>query len=354
MDIEFHYHITYILARKTGHSETEASTIAYACQYTDDNNDKYQVILDGSAGYENFISQTLNILHPKNRLVRIYTCFHFLPGEYLTKDARRVDGALHLFNTTPDSPDAQKMFKAALDSGNLHRIGIATHCYSDTWAHQNFVGFKHAFGGIEGMLQKVVPNIGHADAEHRPDIPNLEWTDPRLLKDKATVRNRRRFLLAARSIFTAFAEQNGLDDIETRWADLAERLGRAIGDDCPDVKKCKQTQANRVAAYRSICPDIPEYDEHKWVADATAPTASLFRQLGNFLWRKASEWRWIGAFLKAYWPTWFRARTFRAKDGFRESDWFRFQEAVKAHQVYVMDLHKDRYEQIGAAVQKVL
>ena len=174
---------------------------------------------------------------------------------------RRVDGALHLFNTTPDSAMARQMFEAALDTSDLCRIGIATHCYSDTWAHQNFVGFKHAFAEQDGLLARATPNIGHADFQHKPDIPNLEWTDPRLLEQNATVSNKKRFLLAARSIFTAFAERNGLEDCEGRWALLAAELGRAIGNDCPEVKRCSKGKADRIAAYRKRCTDMPEYDD---------------------------------------------------------------------------------------------
>lgn len=37
MDIEFHYHITFILARKAGFNTKDSYIIAYSSQYTDDN-----------------------------------------------------------------------------------------------------------------------------------------------------------------------------------------------------------------------------------------------------------------------------------------------------------------------------
>ena len=354
MDIEFHYHITYILARKGGYNTTDASTIAYACQYTDDNNEKYEVKLDGGTVYENFISQTLNILRPKNKLVRIYSCFHFFPGDYAGDEAKRSDGSLHLFNTTPDSSDAAEMFKTALDKGDLYRTGIATHCYSDTWAHQNFVGFKHAFGGMDGLLEKATPNIGHADAQHQPDIPNLEWTDPRLTAANSTISNRKRFLLAARSIFTMFAQRNGLVDIEPLWAELAERLARAIGDDCSDIKQCNRERSARITAYGELCPDMPAYEEQAWQIDAMQPVSSWWQRIGDKLWRTVGLCPKVGSIAKAYWPKWFRIRTFRAKDGFGESHWFKFQQAIKQHQEYVMDLQDNRYQQIDAALKDAL
>ena len=264
------------------------------------------------------------------------------------------DCSLHLFNTTSDSPDAQTMFRTALDTGDLYRIGIATHCYSDTWAHQNFVGFKHSFGDLKGLIPWILPSIGHADFQHQPDIPNLKWTDPRLLKKNSTVTNRKRFLLAARSIFTAFAKRNGLDDIDIRWANLAEQLGRAIGDDCSGVKHCLRGQAQRIAAYREICPEMPDYNEKSWLEATADPVVSRFQRFGDRFWRWASTWSKVGPFAKAYWPKRFRVRRFRANNGFQQSHWFRFQEAVKNHQSYVMNSLKDRYDQIQVAVGDLL
>jgi hypothetical protein len=39
MDIEFHYHMTYIIARRAGFSPNDSYVIAYSSQYTDDNTD---------------------------------------------------------------------------------------------------------------------------------------------------------------------------------------------------------------------------------------------------------------------------------------------------------------------------
>ncbi len=148
MDIEFHYYITYILAKESGFSSDEAAKIAYSSQYTDDNNKKIKVKKQDGSIYDNYISQTMNIARPINKLIRIYFCFHFLPGKCLSNSIKRIDGALHILNTTPDSEHAKTMLADALNTGNLYRIGLATHCYADTWAHQNFIGIKHAFGSM--------------------------------------------------------------------------------------------------------------------------------------------------------------------------------------------------------------
>jgi len=72
MNIEFHYYITYILAVKARFGPEEAQTIAYSSQYVDDNNQKYTLDKNKPDEYQNYISQTLNILKPKCELIRIH------------------------------------------------------------------------------------------------------------------------------------------------------------------------------------------------------------------------------------------------------------------------------------------
>jgi hypothetical protein len=312
----------------------------------------------------------MDIRHPINSLVHIYSCFHFLPGCYENHnaEARRNDGALHLFNTTPDSPAAQRMMDDALASGDLYRIGIAAHCYADTWAHQNFVGFKHAFNAVRlghascetdiryGLdwlwhaiirrFRMVLPSIGHANAVHDPDIPNMRWSDSRLQTGNAGIRNKGRFLLAAEAIFARFARHNGMDEaaVAERWADLERRLDRAIGEESSDARKCRKTRADRVRAYRAMAPDMPEYDAGRWLAAAVEPVARYKR-----VWEAA--WRVLFRLWKDYRSNWMRIRTFTARPGFHESLWLRFQEAVKEHQAYVRNMLRERYEQIGSGMR---
>jgi hypothetical protein len=67
--------------------------------------------------------------------MRIYTVFHFVPGDPLSGTAFRGDGKMHWLNTTPDSKLANKWIDAAFKASSdrrLFRIGIATHAYADT------------------------------------------------------------------------------------------------------------------------------------------------------------------------------------------------------------------------------
>lgn len=157
MDIEFHYYITYLIAARAGFSPDDSYLLAYSSQYVDDNDIIFEVNIDSEDYYSNYISQTKNILKPKKKLFRIYPLFHFVPGEPFVNSARRKEGKLHYLNTTPDSKNARKILKSAFTSENIYRIGIASHAYADTWAHQNFVGYYDDFNAIKGLLKKAFP-----------------------------------------------------------------------------------------------------------------------------------------------------------------------------------------------------
>ena len=113
----------------------------------------------------------------------------------MAKSTWRADGCMHWLNTTPDSDNANRILDTALETGNLYRIGIATHGYADSWAHQNFTGFYNEFNSMTGPLSVAIPNIGHAEAGHNPDEIALVWKDTRLIEQR--VDNRERFLDAA-------------------------------------------------------------------------------------------------------------------------------------------------------------
>jgi hypothetical protein len=188
MDVEFHYYMTYLVAAKAGFGSDDVLKIAYTSQYVDDNDMILEIDKGKASAYRNYISQTMNILKPKSKLFRIYPLFHFIPGDPMSKTAFRKDGKMHWLNTTPNSENANKIIDAAISTENLFRIGVACHCYADSWAHQNFVGYYDEFNAMASPLSKVTPDIGHADAQHNPDWPGLIWRDQRLLEDAGKIR----------------------------------------------------------------------------------------------------------------------------------------------------------------------
>jgi hypothetical protein len=319
MNIEFHYYITYILASKAGFGPADAQTIAYASQYVDDNKKQFTIRGNRQDKYQNFISQTLNILKPKHELIRIHPCFHFFPGDYCRHNEliKRQDGLLQMMTTTPNSKNVNELIDTALKSGNLYRIGIATHCYVDTWAHQNFAGYDHKFNSMRGLMEMAVPDIGHADAGHKPDIINRNWRDNRLVPGNRQISNKKRCLEAAKYLFEKFNRY--IDpkvkkrDMENAWNNLHRRLSRAIGK---ETKVSADGRSRRIKKYLSIADDMKRYRKDAWFNKAIRKTGLL----GNI---------------------------YRKKDGFINSHWYGFQEAVREHQKIAIKLLKSRFEQIG-------
>lgn len=325
MNHEFHYWMTGIIAHAAGFDEDEAQTIAHASQYVDDNDKHLMVELPEHGGmYEAYISQTMNILKPKQTLMRIYPIFHFIPGAPEAPSARRGDGKMHILTTTPDSERANRIFDAALSdisSHRLHRIAVATHAYADTWAHQNFVGWHDA---INGMSLNPLPNIGHADYAHHPDLVAHRWQDRRVLDN--AVSNNERFITAAGHIYAKFRSIPDMRPANRPWEALADDLRKAMGAESDDVTN--KGEARRIAAYRRLL-EMDEYSPTRWFDEAIATQVNGLDDMHT-----------TG-------PTIFRdSYTFRGNH-WQSTDWAHFQDAVKAHQKYCMSDMDALFSQMG-------
>ena len=337
MNKEFHYYITGIVAHAAGFDEDEARTIAEASQMVDDNDVKFNIedrATDES--YEVYISQTMNILKPKRKLMRIYPVFHFLPGEPDCDGACRGDGKMHLLNTTPNSECANELmecaFKATADV-RLHRIGVATHAFADTWAHQNFVGWFDYFNNI-GLDPK--PDIGHADAEHSPDWVSHRWEDDRLVD--TFVDNNERFMEAAEALYDLYASHINAQkrQVNMPWDDLRPKLLEAMGPSRSGFEN--RGQDVRKANYLKMAQWMGEFDEDEWFK---AAFETEVRGLPDCQKGLASTFCII------------KDRYFWREDVAKEeTDWFRFQEAVKAHQKDAMTLIRPRFDKMGVDLRK--
>jgi len=313
MDIEFHYYITCIIARRAGFRPEDAHIIAYSSQYTDDNDTVYSIDQDGPNAYSNYISQTMNILKPQKELMRIYPVFHFMPGtldEIAGDSARRRDGKLHLMNVIPDNMDSKKCLSAAFDSQNLYRVGIATHMYADTFAHQNFVGFEDGFNDMKGLLESLIPSIGHADAKHQPDLPALIWEDERLVPSHTEIDNKKRFLEAASCLFDFYSSYL---KISQNKESVIKEIDEAIGD-------YGGTEEDRIERYKALIgTDYQEYDKKSWFNDAVVLVSKdiPYTGDGDTVPRSEAQLAW--------------------NENFKETHWLKFQEAVKTHQRYALE-----------------
>ena len=248
----------------------EAKIIAYASEYVDEDDISIRVLeRSGRGHYSNFVSQTM-IPKPKNQLMRIYPIFHFIPGEPDAPSANRRDDKMHILNTTPNSTNANELIDGAFKSTEdirLYRIGIATHGYVDTWAHQNYVDWYDYFNNI-GL--DVKPDIGHADGAHHPDWVGHYREDIRLVDSE--VSNRSRFTSAAEALFKKYCDylkSQRRQESSSEWSTFEEELlliqGRTnSGNQCYYEEDCLES-------YRKRLPRWPEFDEKIWSTKPSTP-----------------------------------------------------------------------------------
>lgn len=338
MDVEFHYYMTYLIAKRAQYSNEDALIIATSAQMVDDNVLLYKVSGDDGSVYENIISQTMDVTRPRKDWLDIYPYFHFFPGDQRYKDSWRVDGCKHCINTTPNSDKAQEMVHEALVSGNLYRIGIAMHVYADTWAHQNFIGTQDTFNALDWGKQKIPLSLGHAEAGHDPDVPGRKWEDGRLANSR--VDNTERFIDAAQHMLEALLKNKNRNDekfIESEQRDLGEDLRQCIASSENDTKRILSyiglSETEKYGGSR-----IPVYDDYGWQLPAIGNDPIRYRLI--------SKIPGIGDYLAQI--VFKNAIDIRWKKSASEIDglhWKKFQDAIKEHHICVHEiLHKDDEE----------
>lgn len=309
MDKEFHYWVTGLIAEYAGFPARDCRTLAYSSQYTDDNNATIEIYASDAAtepSYITHVSQTENILKPKRDILNIYPIFHFIPGD-MDKTPARKDGQTYPLITTPDSSYANKIFSYTLsnsvskylakDRRCLYRIGLAAHSYVDTWAHQNFCGYYSDMNGLPGV---PLPDIGHFDAMHNPDMVNHRWTDQRLVD--SDIINNDRFLAAAKRLYgywAAFCGQIGCSP-RGSWEELEELL----------LNTWHQEEGARFEAYQKKSRYLKEYDKSQWINEATELIEVEDISAEN---------------------TKVEKRIWKDSINYIKTDWYGFQEEVKGH-----------------------
>ncbi len=301
MEKDFHYFLIYAIACTTGFEN--ADIIAFASQFVDDNNEG-QFSIDGQSAsfpkkipfngghYFPIMTQSLSPKSLDTYVQKyVYMPFHFLPGD----QSQPIDGETNAFAATPGSPIARQILKSALAGNNPYRIGIALHSYADTWSHQNFSGFQESWNSVYpwyNVFKSIVPNIGHAEAGHSPDVISENWTDHRL---KREIKNSDRAFKATGQIYQAMRRKSGRGPL---WGEASSAFKAIIR--APDYDA-------RIAAISDYLQNpIPKYNKNEWI------DAALDREGENIVMR----------------------------DDFEQTHWYRFHQAAKAQFSQVVDLTK--------------
>lgn len=210
MEIDFHHGTTYVLSRMAGFTPEQAYIIAYSAQYVDDAGtyfasqvlqmfEWHAVFFDTYEIYE-YIDSSHSMFDISNVKEldqhKVWIPFHFLPagdgGTFVEKVTCRkawdVEG--QWINRVAQDMVTEVVKNAGNRPWGLHRLGITMHVLADTFAHQNFGGIKckdmnnvlqieissPSGYSAPGAVIRNLPALGHARAEHLPDLPFVSWS----------------------------------------------------------------------------------------------------------------------------------------------------------------------------------
>lgn len=326
MNILFHYYIIHFLAGRSGFSQGKAQTIAWSSQFVDTNILSFTVHADGRE-YRTIPTQNYgfwNDYFPKN----VYLPFHFIPGEPRTASEKRQDREGDPSICTPGSQRARELFIEALKTRNPYRIGIGAHAYADTWAHQNFSGYRNPANICDDS--SLIPPIGHAQVLKTPDMYNVKWVDRRLVPEAWEIDNFSRYLAAARMVYKFFCAHNrrSFQDSETVLTELELLLNRAGGEKVPEKEILLDFQIN----YGMEPFMIGAWFDQAIQLENAPLEEDYFNGYSKFLWLKDTL---------LYKTKVLTPKPVTGKEGFFSTPFFAWMEAAREHLSSAKTLMKD-------------
>jgi len=271
VQIDFHHATTWVVARAAGFSVEEANIIAYSSQYVDDATNYGHIHFTNGAAYERVPSahgmlDYRNLEELKN--LKVWAPFHFLPGNGGLPAGENPEGSfIRKLVCKPGSYIAQDMVHECIRDKHrpyaLHRLGITSHVFVDTWGHQGFAGVQHRINqvselkgadekSVKGLAEKIhyyfsalaqenIPSLGHGQALSNPDLPYESWSYKNGLGDRVVRDNPVDFLTAADELCKVFqryiaddstAEVDGLSEfIKGRISACFRQFDNSNGDE---------------------------------------------------------------------------------------------------------------------------
>jgi hypothetical protein len=304
MQKDFHYYVVKILAVKAGFDETEAQVIAHASQYVDDATTHKPARVNNPPDFihnhprydENMrefdpictAHKLFGYIEGIHEIVqkKVYVSFHFIPEKnfsginyikqkhYVTKENGELANEL-MKNAVNELKSASNLERTQ----KLIKLGLTIHSYADTWSHQGFSGIHSPFNDIQSLKFKkdgewnfarygYRPDIGHAEADHYPDITNLEWKykydgTTNITNAKIERKNSDVFMDASKHIFQYLCDANNNYSIEEIWNDFKDGLAYCLRKSTNDDAYLKRN------IFNEKFPNIKlYYDENIWKNDA--------------------------------------------------------------------------------------
>ena len=298
MQADMHYCCIRVLAQAAGLKPTNAQTVAYASQYTDDATEHEGIHIDGVPDFAGHLVEDglfepvctahrgIQFIHglEKDVQTKVYIPFHFVPPSRFSGEGR------YDFRVRSDSQFARGLVEDAIQAardargdneayvGTLVRLGVALHSYADTWSHQGFSGrWSSADNDIERihilqdgsweplpwfeqLKHNIIPDVGHAEAVNFPDKSHLSWRYEHDASGREVTRhNTEIFLEAAEAIYRLLCELGGARPV---WKMHVDSLRGCIGLAEDSVKA-------KFKAWRNAFPDVQfDYDSERWRSEA--------------------------------------------------------------------------------------
>lgn len=288
MDIEFHYYINFIIAYISGFSHDTSHKIAHSAQHVDDNLRRFSILRNESGDYYNSLNtQTFDLTMDAKSLEELFCLFHFLPG----------DGE-KFYVTTPNSKIANEIMRAALKSENPYLIGIASHAFADTYAHQNFTCRSEGYNNPFGL--ENIPSYGHMYYGMLPDMVGVKWSDNR--SSSHLINNNDRFIEAAERLLECYAAHNQ-SAIEGQDR-LSQKLSNIFGE-------------SRSVYFRNIGMSLGRRKKYKaWYKEISGEQMPIYDK---------KAWQKRAMFYSQPKKSWV------ARHDFEDSCWYKFQEQIKTY-----------------------
>ncbi len=292
MQIDFHHGVTYVCARLAGFSADDAKIVAHSAQYVDDATAEGEIWFDNGMIYPRTASAHKMLDYRNMRDLanhRVWLPFHFLPGNNgepapssNVPPAYDKNSFITRCICVKNSYPAQDLMRAVIERQDrpyaLHRLGVATHVFVDTWAHQGFVGYQHQINlasNVEaendshhkkdfseklkdffGMRWKQLKSsfvgaalpLGHGTVLSYPDRPYLRWSYTNGLGHRVARDNPKEFLEAARETYQYFCRYRDWPEAGSKVFQMEYPLPQAfdrIGDGLKEIRDEDETVRHR-------------------------------------------------------------------------------------------------------------
>lgn len=300
MQIDFHFYVTYILARLAGFNHNDANIISTSAQYVDDNNYKSVVRFDNCAIYSPIISSHKKLDYTNfddlaNHLVWIP--FHFLPGNCQKRaDEIQEEVFSKRLICLADSIIANEMvdecIEKSFEPNALYRLGITMHVYADTWAHKGFSGicnesnsvrysdsddvsknlirrieafFGDGITNVAGLAMALACPLGHGSVLSYPDLPYLKWRYIDYTGNLIVRNNPSEYLEAANKMYVALKRFRGAkaEPLGEKWSALLLKYFTRFNDADREAR-CDKWETLLAKGAFGLHPIEVEYDKEGW------------------------------------------------------------------------------------------